>query len=343
MIALRRTAVLLLPLVMLAACDEDTAEPGGTFIKVDEAAVAFSAEARGADPAPKQLVIGTTSGTISTITSAIEYVGGNAEGWLSAQVAASGAEAVLTLTPSIVDLDPGTYTAVVILEAPGFDNSPRGIQVSLQVIGVVGPRVFSYTPPPGAPEITSVSLRGEMNGWGETPMAFADGKWSVTLPLDTGTYHYKFYINETWPGNMCHDEIFGHPDENFYIDPEAEGCRGDSDARVHVTDAPGPMFSYTPPEGAPEVTSISVRGEMNGWGETPMIFLRSPPNDFGQGEWRVSAVGLSGAYLYKYYINETWPGNMCHDEIWGDPANDFWIDPDAEECVPGDNNARRTF
>ena len=45
------------------------------------------------------------------------------------------------------------------MEAPGFDNSPRGIQVSLQVIGVVGPRVFSYTPHTGAPEITSVSLR----------------------------------------------------------------------------------------------------------------------------------------------------------------------------------------
>jgi glycosidase/outer membrane lipoprotein-sorting protein len=45
--------------------------------------------------------------------------------------------------------------------------------------------------------ITSVSLRGEFNNWGEDPMQYDSlrGVWTKTLKLTEGEYEYKFYLN----------------------------------------------------------------------------------------------------------------------------------------------------
>ena len=82
---------------------------------------------------------------------------------------------------------------------------------------------FKYTPPPGL-EVSSVSLRGSFNNWGETPMQpQPDGSWAVTLDLDPGEYTYKFFINGQWPKDMCDDPTFGRP----MVDPIADGCTDD--------------------------------------------------------------------------------------------------------------------
>ncbi|HYW68800.1 MAG TPA: glycogen-binding domain-containing protein, partial [bacterium] len=57
--------------------------------------------------------------------------------------------------------------------------------------------------PPADWTIESVSLRGSMNGWGETAMEQGDdGTWSVTVDLEPGEYEYKFFINGEWPQDM---------------------------------------------------------------------------------------------------------------------------------------------
>ncbi|MCL4516296.1 MAG: alpha-amylase family glycosyl hydrolase [Firmicutes bacterium] len=62
---------------------------------------------------------------------------------------------------------------------------------------------FTYAPLPGE-KIESVSLRGNLNSWGETPMKpDPNGAWSVTLELAPGEYTYKFYINRQWPRDMA--------------------------------------------------------------------------------------------------------------------------------------------
>lgn len=47
--------------------------------------------------------------------------------------------------------------------------------------------------------ITSVTLRGEFNGWGEDPMQYDSlrGVWTKTLVLTEGEYEYKFYLNNS--------------------------------------------------------------------------------------------------------------------------------------------------
>ncbi len=82
---------------------------------------------------------------------------------------------------------------------------------------------FRYVPPPGL-DVTSVSLRGTMNDWGETAMTQgADGAWTVTLELAPDIYQYKFFINGQWPHDMCHDTTYGQG----MVDPTADGCVDD--------------------------------------------------------------------------------------------------------------------
>ena len=45
-------------------------------------------------------------------------------------------------------------------------------------------------------EVTTASLRGSFNAWGETPMLpQSDGTRSVTIALPPGRYEYKYYID----------------------------------------------------------------------------------------------------------------------------------------------------
>ncbi|MCL6568801.1 MAG: glycogen-binding domain-containing protein, partial [Meiothermus silvanus] len=86
------------------------------------------------------------------------------------------------------------------------------------------PVTFKYTPPQGT-EVRTVSLRGQMNNWGETPMRLENGVWTVTVEVQPGRVQYKFFINGQWPRDMCAGGNLAGPDGK--IDPQAEGCMDD--------------------------------------------------------------------------------------------------------------------
>ncbi len=59
---------------------------------------------------------------------------------------------------------------------------------------------------------TSVSLRGSMNNWGETPLTKnAQGIWTLTLKgLAVGTYQYKFFVNgKDWIQDPMNSWVMG--------------------------------------------------------------------------------------------------------------------------------------
>lgn len=103
-------------------------------------------------------------------------------------------------------------------------------------------------------------------------------------------------------------------------------CSPDSPGPVGPPQAEGHVFTYTPPSGAPEIQSILVRGTFNDWGETIAMTRQS------DGSWRAVANVGDNRHLYKFFINGEWPHDMCYNETWGDPVNDYWIDPDATGC-----------
>lgn len=91
----------------------------------------------------------------------------------------------------------------------------------------------------------------------------------------------------------------------------------------------GFAFTYTPPAGAPAVTSVVVPGSFNNWSTTAARMTRQP-----DGSWQVRIPLADGQYEYKFFINGLWPADMCHDPAWGDPAKEQWVDADAMGCVP---------
>jgi cyclomaltodextrinase / maltogenic alpha-amylase / neopullulanase len=95
----------------------------------------------------------------------------------------------------------------------------------------------------------------------------------------------------------------------------------------------GHAFTYTPPTQAPAVASLSVRGSFNDWGERPMARQQD-------GSWRAVVKLNDGLHQYKFFINGDWPADMCHDPVWGDPARDYWIDPNAEGCLADGHGGR---
>jgi cyclomaltodextrinase / maltogenic alpha-amylase / neopullulanase len=108
---------------------------------------------------------------------------------------------------------------------------------------------FTYTAPAGAPTVTAISVRGAFNDWGELPMTRqADGSWLATVDLEDGTHPYKFFINDAWPEDMCHDLTWGHPGSDYWIDVAAAGCvedgHGGRNALVIIGPAPGLSFSH---------------------------------------------------------------------------------------------------
>jgi cyclomaltodextrinase len=80
------------------------------------------------------------------------------------------------------------------------------------------PVTFTYI---GNESVKSVSLRGSFNNWGEWPMEYSNGTWSITVCLRPGKYEYKYFINGQWIKDMSTGND-GKP-----VDPEADAYAPD--------------------------------------------------------------------------------------------------------------------
>ncbi|MBE3574308.1 MAG: alpha amylase N-terminal ig-like domain-containing protein [Firmicutes bacterium] len=140
---------------------------------------------------------------------------------------------------------------------------------------------FRYVPPAGE-QVTSVSLRGSFNSWGETPMAKSpDGSWSVTIQLAPGEYQYKFFINGQWPRDMAKGPD-GRP-----IDPAADG---------YVDDGYGGQNAVRYVGGGSAQNQTVALGD----GKIASGFLHHAPQDLSysslspDGQWVVRANSAAG-------------------------------------------------
>ncbi|HZS18733.1 MAG TPA: glycogen-binding domain-containing protein [Candidatus Udaeobacter sp.] len=62
-----------------------------------------------------------------------------------------------------------------------------------------------------APHVQSVFLAGTFNGWqpDATPLVRdAEGNWSISLPLATGRYEWKFIIDGQWSCEPGPDQVY---------------------------------------------------------------------------------------------------------------------------------------
>jgi hypothetical protein len=233
------SVLVLLGLFVVASCGDDPTGPTAT-ISLTPATVTFAATVGGDNPAVQTVAITNTgTGTLGGLSATVTYTSGQPTGWLAAALNQTTAPATLTLTPTLGALAEGTYTAQVAVASTSATNSPRTVNVTFNVTALPG-HTFSYTPPAGAPAITSLAVPGEFNGWDptapEAQMTLVGSTWQLTVQLDPGTYEYKFNINGDWIPNMCNDATWGHPPDNW-VDLGATGCNEDpyGGANAYIT------------------------------------------------------------------------------------------------------------
>lgn len=131
------------------------------------------------------------------------------------------------------------------------------------------PVTFTFNPPENM-QINTVSLRGDFNNWGETPMVEGDGgAWSVTVDLTPGDHQYKFFINSEWPQDMS-TWLDGGP-----VDPEADDYVDDANGGLNAVRIVGgakpaqkQMFEAAPPlkDGFLRIHYDRPKGGYDGWG-----------------------------------------------------------------------------
>jgi pullulanase len=189
---------------------------------------------------------------------------------------------------------------------------------------------FTFVPPQGM-DVESVSLRGTMNGWGETPMTVGDdGNWSVTVDLEPGEYEYKFFINGKWPQDMESWEG-GLP-----VDDTADGYVDDNNGgqnAIRVVEGAGGAHSaasqnYPPApklqDGYARIHYYRPKGDYSGWG------LHAWKDIVGTVEWTspLPPTGRDNVGLYwdlELKKGATEVGFIIHKGDNKDPGPDMFL------------------
>ena len=96
-------------------------------LAVTPTSLTFAAQQGGGNPTPSVLSISNTGGGTLTYSAAADAA------WLTLSPASGTAPRALQVTPSIVGLVPGTYTARITITASGAANSPVTVLVSLTI------------------------------------------------------------------------------------------------------------------------------------------------------------------------------------------------------------------
>jgi fibronectin type 3 domain-containing protein len=120
-----------------------TAQPA---IGVSPASLTFNTQQNATSVTPQVVqVTNAGGGVLSGLTTSVTFPGGQASGWLSVQLSGTSAPATLTIGAHPAGLTPGTYTATVAIASATAANSPRVVDVTLNV--AVAPPLIVATPP----------------------------------------------------------------------------------------------------------------------------------------------------------------------------------------------------
>jgi hypothetical protein len=103
-------------------------------IQLSRTTTPFIAAHRDTSPSPITVnVTNSSGGTLTGLGATVAYTAGT-PGWLTASFNTTTAPATLTLTPASINLQVGTYSATVSVTSPVAVNSPRTIQVDVEVV-----------------------------------------------------------------------------------------------------------------------------------------------------------------------------------------------------------------
>jgi hypothetical protein len=167
-----------------------------------------------------------------------------------------------------------------------------------------------------------VYVAGSFSNWQEDRlrMTKTGTGWELPVYLDTGTYTYRFIINNN----------------NWIIDP-ANPDRfpnefGDSNSVIRV--GKPILFELL---GLPDAKKVFLAGSFNGFHNYELAMKKTATG------WTVPYVLGSGNYEYKFFVDGQWVDARGNAIKKDEPGNIFVIEPNYTFRLKGQGNARTVF
>jgi hypothetical protein len=230
-------------------------------IGLSKPTVAFDVTVGDPNPTPQTVAVTNAGdGTLGNlVVGAIAYGQGETTGWLTVSSSGSSAPLTVTFTAKAQGLARGTYTAIVPVTAPGIDNSPQNVAVTLRVLAPASIVLSRSTitlagiPKSTAQDsilitnggdrplsglATAISYTGAAQNWLVTTLDSTTAPTTLrvvanTAALDTGAYAATVHVNTTLAGV------------------------GSKDLAVTLAVGPGPSISFS----RPTVTVAAINGQ----------------------------------------------------------------------------------
>ncbi len=175
-------------------------------------------------------------------------------------------------------------------------------------------------------------VNGSFNDWcgGCAPLSDADGDdiWEITIPLEAGTYEYKF-AHDAWagqetliPGSPCTVTNFGFTNRSLEVSADAVldvVCWGACESCENISGPYNVTFKVDMSQYTGTYTTPEVNGSFNGWcgGCAQMT------DADGDDVWEITIPLNGGTYEYKF-AHDAWagqeeltPGSSCTTTIDG--------------------------
>lgn len=202
-------------------------------IGLSKPTVAFDVTVGDPDPTPQTVTVTNAGdGTLGNLAvGAIAYGQGETTGWLTVSSSGNGVPLTITFTAKAQGMARGTYTAIVPVTAPGIDNSPQNIAVTMRILApasiVLSRSTVSLAGIPKSTAQDSVSVTnggdrpltglstavtytGAAQNWLTATLNATAAPATLTLlanttALDTGTYTATVRVSSTVAGVASKD------------------------------------------------------------------------------------------------------------------------------------------
>ena len=153
---------------------------------------------------------------------------------------------------------------------------------------------------PGYPDARQVYLSGSFNDWStmQSPMKHSDGGWTISLPLKTGKYSYKYIIDGRWtqdPNNRIREnDLNGGHNSAIYCYNYRFKLKGHADAR-----------------------KVFLSGSFNGFNPKELMM-----NPVANG-WELALFLAPGTHAYKFVVDGSWITDPANPVVRPDGRGNF--------------------
>jgi hypothetical protein len=143
--------------------------------------------------------------------------------------------------------------------------------------------------------------------------------WELPVYLDTGTYTYRFVVNNRWMTDPANPARFPNEFNDF---------------NSVVSIGKPTLFVLT---GLPDAKKVFLAGSFNGFREFELAMTKTATG------WEMPYVLGAGNYEYKFFADDTWIDSKGNELKKNEPGDIFVIAPNYTFRLKGYRNSKSVF